>query len=128
MGTTENEGVQNLQGVLLQQVLEQCDLSAVSQGALASGPRYTFCSREVQTTVDYILMDVVATSMLASCHTHQMEDLNTSDYLPITASLVCDASQRKDSSQTCKRIDWAEAERSGALDLFTSDVQERFKA
>lgn len=47
---------QNLQGVLLQEVLERCDLSAVSMGALASGPSYTYCSGEARTTVDYILM------------------------------------------------------------------------
>ena len=91
LGTAEDEGVQNLQGVLLQKVLEQCGLSAVSQGALASGPCYTFCSGNVQTTVDYL--DVAATSMLANCHTHPMEDLNTSDHLPITVSLVCDTSK-----------------------------------
>ena len=34
---------------------------------------------------------------------------------------MCDASKSNGSSQ---RIDWAEAERSGALNLFTSKVQE----
>ena len=72
-------------------------------------------------------MDVAATSMLVSCHTHPMDNLNTSDHLPITVSLVCDASESNGSSQTCKRIDWAEDERSGALNLFTSEVQARLQ-
>ena len=72
-------------------------------------------------------MDVAATSMLASCHTHPMEDLNTSDHLPVTVSLVCDTSKVNGSSHTCKRIDWAEAEQSGALNLFTSEVQARLQ-
>ena len=81
-------GRQNVQGVLLQEVMEGYELSAVSQGILASGPAYTYCSGEVRTTVDYILMDVEATSMITSCRPHDMTDLNTSDHLPVTASLV----------------------------------------
>ena len=73
----EAVGEENLQGALLQEVLERCSLSAVSQGAMASGPGYTFCSGDVRTTVDYILMDVEAASMVVSCRTHPMEDLNT---------------------------------------------------
>ena len=60
---------------------------AVSQGAVASGPGYTYCSGDVRTTVDYILMDVGAASMMASCSTHPMADLNTSDHLPLTVCL-----------------------------------------
>ena len=37
----EAVGEQNLQGAMLQEVLERCSLSAVSQGAMASGPGYT---------------------------------------------------------------------------------------
>ena len=38
LGGENCPGDQNLQGVLLQTVLERCEVSAVSQGALASGP------------------------------------------------------------------------------------------
>ena len=41
LGEVRCNAVQNLQGLLLQEVLERCALSAVSQGALASGPGYT---------------------------------------------------------------------------------------
>lgn len=63
-----------MQGLLLQAVLEKYELSAVSQGAMASGPGYTYCSEEVRTTVDYILMDVGDVSMMDSCYTHPMDD------------------------------------------------------
>ena len=76
---------------LLQEMLERCELSAVSKGVLASGPGYTYCNGEVKTTVDYILMDVEAASMMTSCRTHLMEDLNTSDHLPLTVCLSYDA-------------------------------------
>ena len=119
-------GNQNLQEVLLQAVLEKCELSAVSQGALASGPGYTYCTGEVRTTVDYILMDVGAVSMMDSCYTHPMDDLNTSDYLPLTVSLsydVCLSVQsRNNDTLRFKRIDWVEAEKSGALDEFASEL------
>ena len=78
---------QNMQGVLLQEMLERCELSAVSKGVLASGPGYTYCNEDVKTTVDYLLMDVEAASMMTSCRTHPMEDLNTSDHLPLAVSL-----------------------------------------
>ena len=48
LGGARRNAVQNLQGFLLQEVLERCDLSAVSQGALASGPGYTYCSGDVR--------------------------------------------------------------------------------
>lgn len=60
----EIDGEQNIQGAMLQQILEQCGLSAVSQGAMADGPGYTFCSGEVRSTMDYILMDVGAACMM----------------------------------------------------------------
>ena len=45
IGGGECSGEQNLQGGLLQEVLERCELSAVSQSALTSGPAAapTFC-------------------------------------------------------------------------------------
>ena len=83
-------GDQNLQGVLLWAVLERCELSAISQGTLPSGPVYTYCSGEARTTLDYILMDVSAASIMDSCCTHPMDDLNTLDHLPLTVSLLYD--------------------------------------
>lgn len=47
-----NAEKQNLQGVLLQDVKDGCELSAVSQGTLARGPAYTYCSGNTRTTVD----------------------------------------------------------------------------
>ena len=90
LGGENCPGNQNLQGALLQAVLERCELSAVSQVALASGTVYTYCSGEVRTTVDYILMDVGAACMVDSSHAHHMDDLNTSDHLPLTVSLSYD--------------------------------------
>ena len=110
--------------MLLQEILEQCDLSAVSQGALASGPGYPFCGGDTRTTVDYILMDVEAASMMISCCTHCMEDMNTSDHLPLTTILIYDAYQSTQSKRsTDKDIDWVEARKSGALEVFTAKVQ-----
>ena len=68
-------------------MMERCELSAVSEGVLSSGVRFTYCSGDVGTTVDYILMDIEAASMVSSCYTHPMEGLNTSDHLPLTVSL-----------------------------------------
>ena len=110
--------------MLLQEILERCNLSAVSQEALASGPRYTFCSGDVCTTGDYVLMDVAAASMLVFFHTHRMKKLNTSDHLSLTVSLLYDVCKCTQSdSSTYKRIDWVEARKSGAREVFTAKVQ-----
>ena len=78
----------NMQGVLLQEMLGRCELSAVPKGVLASGPGYIYCNGAVKTTVNYILMDVKAASMMTSCRMKDpMKDLNTSDHLPLTVSL-----------------------------------------
>ena len=47
-------GDPNVQGVLVSEVMEQCNLSAVSVGSLCSGPSFTYMSGDVRTTVDYI--------------------------------------------------------------------------
>ena len=126
LGGENCSGDQNLQGVLLQAVLERCELSAVSQGALASGPVYTYCSGEARATVDYILMDVSAASMMDCCRIHPMDDLNTTDHLPLTVSLSYDVCSIMKSGNNdtlrCKRIDWVEAEKSGALDKYTLEI------
>ena len=68
---------QNLRGILLQEMLGKCELSAVSEGVLVSGPGYTYCSSDLRATVDYFLMDFEAAFMMKSCCTHPMEDLTT---------------------------------------------------
>ena len=115
--------------MLLQKMIERCDLNAVSQGILASGPGYTYCSGNVKTTVDYILMDIKAASMMTSCCTHPMEDLNTSDHLPLTVSLsndVCSDGNTPGSS-SYKKIDWLGAEKNGDLAAFSAEITSRLE-
>jgi len=50
----------NVQGVLVSEVMERCNPSAVSVGSLFSGPSFTYLSGDVRTTVDYILAYVEA--------------------------------------------------------------------
>ena len=88
----------------------RCELSAVCQGEMASGPDYTFCNGDVHTIVDNILMDVEAASM-TSCFTHFMEDLNTSDHLPLTVAMIYNAClDTYSKSNSFKKIDWVKAE------------------
>ena len=49
-----------MQGVLVSEVMERCNPSAVSVGSLFSGPSFTYLSGDVRTTVDYILAYVEA--------------------------------------------------------------------
>ena len=83
-------------------------------------------------------MDVEAVSLMSSCHTHPMQNLNMSDHLPITAclmymlsgsvlgaqwiSLGCSVDQSCNVSRQL-RVDWAQAHRSGLLEVFVAEVQ-----
>ena len=57
----------NLQGVLLEDLLDTCKLHAVSLCESVSGPNYTYKSGDTCTTVDYILTDIEASSCIDSC-------------------------------------------------------------
>ena len=65
-------------------------------------------------------MDVEAASMMTSCCTHPMEDLNTSDHLPLSVSLSYDVRSESYSPDNCgfKKIDWVDAEKDGDLATF----------
>ena len=63
---------QNLQGVHLRAVLERFELSAISQGAVPSGPVYPYCSEDARIAWNYILMDVVVAPMMDSFRAHPM--------------------------------------------------------
>ena len=73
----------NVQGVLVSEVMERCNLSAVSVGSLSSGPSFTYMSGDVQTTAD-----VEATSLMLECSILSMDDLNTTDHLPLLVDLM----------------------------------------
>ena len=68
-------GDPNVHGLVVSEVMERCNLSAVSVGSWSSGPSFTYMSGDVRTTVDYVLADVEATSLMSSCHILSMDDL-----------------------------------------------------
>ena len=88
LGGIRGRGETNVQGVLVNDMLARCHLNAVSLGCAATGPLHTFVSSSKETTVDCILADEEATSMLSQCCTLPMEDLNTSDHLLILADMM----------------------------------------
>ena len=127
----------NVQGVLLDEVLDRCKLHAVSLAEAASGPDYTYLSGNSSTIVDYILADVEASSCIESCEVLESIDLNTSDHLALSVTLCCDISThfandpnwiRIDwANPNWIRIDWAKAVKSGALLNFQREVSDRLK-
>ena len=83
---------------------------------------------EVHTTLDYILMNVEVASMMLSCSTHCMDDLNTLDHLPLTARLAyvpCPQGNVQ-KGQVQPRINWDRARRTGEIDDYISEVQSRW--
>ena len=85
-------------------------------------PSYTYCSGDVQTTVDYILMDVESASKTTSSVT-EMSDLSTSDNFPLAVSLVYSTVPIQETSENQNAMPFrAEAERSGAVLAFSTEI------
>ena len=113
-----------MQGVLLEEVMRRCELYAASLSEGTTGPNYTYWSGGVQTTVDYIFMDVGAASLASPCTVREMEDLNTSDHLPISVCLSYPAPILSVPGEfQWPRIDWRRAGSSGALENFQAELQ-----
>ena len=70
-------------------LLNRCELHAVSLSSTASDSVYSFRSGDRFTTIDYILTDVEAYSCVDQCWTHDDDDLNQSDHLPLSVKLAC---------------------------------------
>ena len=69
LGGPRGEGSPNYQGYLLQQHILKCDVFVASQSEYAFGPSHTFQRGDIRTTIDYIMMDISAASLLESCGT-----------------------------------------------------------
>ena len=82
------KGTANVQGVLIREGMARCNLSAVSLCSLATGSNYTYFSSNICSTLDYVFADAGAISLMSACVVAQMEDLNTSDHVPITVNLM----------------------------------------
>lgn len=80
----------NVQGVLLDEMMRRCDLYAVSDSEIVTGPDYTYVPMYMGRhgrlwTMCYWMKGVA--SMVSSCAVHEMEDLIISDHLPISMEL-----------------------------------------
>ena len=115
LGGERGKGSSNLQGMLLSEVMDRCNLSAVSLSSLATGPAFTYISGDVKTTVDYALADFEAASLISSCQTLPMDDLNTSDHLPLVLELNCVSHKPNNGLQVSPQIDWEQAKKSGEI-------------
>ena len=64
MGGISRCGETGVQGLLVCDMMARCHLSAISLSSVSSGSSYTYVSGNRQTTIDYILADEEAASML----------------------------------------------------------------
>ena len=99
----------NFQGILLGDLLNRCKLHVVSLDESVSGPNYTYKSGNTDTTVDYILADIEASSCFNSCRIHCDDDLNSSDHLALSVTLSCHIPTQFSSDPNWIRIDWTKA-------------------
>ena len=118
LGGPKGNGNTNIQGLLHQHIVKS-DLFVALLSEIAYGPSHIFQSGDTKTTIDYIMLDVCAASLLESCGT--LED-NTSDHLPQSVQLefLCKPNGAPFSGKT--RNDWSSVESSPALNIYQSEI------
>ena len=116
----------NSQGLLLGELLDRCLLHAASLSEYATGPKYTFHSGTSFTTVDYIFVDLEASSCIKQCWTHGDEDKNLSDNLPTAEFSYNVVTQAKHDPEWI-RIDWPRAIKSVKISSYQEALDERLK-
>ena len=114
-GVCGSSGIPNPHGLLVKEWADRCQLYAASMSTLSEGPDYTYFSGERRTTVDYIFIDPETAQFLELCYTHDMQGLNTSDHLPISAILSLPAFHSKEEGGKQILINWEKAASTGAL-------------
>lgn len=117
LGGVRGSGNPNIQGILLADIMDR-HTCAVSQCEWATGPLHTYASGNSMTTVDYIIASLNATSIISSCVTLPMTDLNLSDHLPLVAELTIQYPVRTKPNtvnNSCPWLDWEQANRSGEI-------------
>ena len=126
LGGSRGLDTPNQQGLLLQQLINRCDLYVVSLSCISEGPQYTSWNSQTQTSVDYIIGCLQASQFISRCFTHKLSRLNTSDHLPISTVLRIPVGNcRQNQPQPHSKIDWSKARNSrhmGAYQELVSSV------
>ena len=92
-------------------------------GSLSSGPEHTYISGNTCSVIDYVFADIYATSLVNRCRTLPMEDLNTSDHLPIVVDMNYSSRQLHSPDVPSKhKIDWI-ARSSGLINSFSHEIK-----
>ena len=126
LGGARGKGDPNLQGILLYDIMNRHSLCAISQCDWATGPPYTYISGNSMTTVDYIIATMDATSMVSSCKTLPMADLNTSDHLPLIAELAIECLvETQSGGDLTLCFDWDQAIKSGEINEYHRSVTQQ---
>ena len=115
----------NTQGLMVGELLNRCELHAISLGRIASGPDYTYHSGDKFTTIDYIQTDIKVSSCIDKCWIHKEDHLNLSDHLPVMVKLSCSAAARRIENLNYITIDWSKALSSEALTLIQDTLKDR---
>ena len=97
----------NAQGVALGNFINKYSLYVASLDKETSGPRYTYCSGEVRTTVDYMLVNLSGSYLITSSAVLEDHLLNTSDHLPLQTSLEVRPTQTQGVASMSPKVDWS---------------------
>ena len=80
----------NRRGVYLSNFIDQTNMRSLNMSAECHGPLYSFCPYKTidnRTMIDHIIVPVGLSSLFFHCAILDEHELNTSDHLPIIASL-----------------------------------------
>ena len=107
---------------LVHECIHRHGLYAYSKSCYASGPKYTFFSGRVNTTIDYILIESSVASQVVSCRVHEYHPLNLSDHLPISMVFRAETKLPSHTETTTDPINWALAIQRGDTSAYSQEV------
>lgn len=109
----------NKRGVRLKRFINRNSLFVASHFQLSSGPNFTYYSSSHFTTIDYIIMNRLASefNIKSECTEHS---LNMSDYLALTLTL----SSSTFPEDPPQRTDWCKAVNSGDISCYEVGIRD----
>ena len=111
------------EGLIIKNFIDKYKLFPFNLSTISTGPINTFYGPNSEACLDYIMIPIEMENMLISSKTLDFEELNTSDHLPVTASLNI----RKVKCPTIdisyqKRINWKKISKECLKERFSNPV------
>ena len=114
-------GNTNSRGIALKQFIDRNHLFVASHNQYSYGPSYTYHSGDKFTTLDYMITNRAACSLLTDAPCIPDHSLNISDHLPLSISIQASPTLAT-TNLLVPKVDWRKAISTNAIVTFTKSI------